>query len=121
MDPFRRKDGGIEASPEEIDSGCSAEIFADHPPSQRDGTVLSDEKEILARWREYFSELLNPVRDTKRGRTSAPLGAENSPTEAEVTAAINSFNSGKAAGVDEIRPDVLKALEKEGAYDSIAS
>ncbi|KAL0274579.1 UNVERIFIED_CONTAM: hypothetical protein PYX00_002680 [Menopon gallinae] len=64
--------------------------------------------------REYFSELLNPVRGTKCGRTSAPLGAENSPTEAEVTAAINSLKSGKAAGVDEIRPEMLKALGKEG-------
>ena len=42
------------------------------------------------------------------------LGAENSPTVAEVREAVLSLKSGKAAGVDEIRPEMLKALGSEG-------
>ena len=39
-----------------------------------DGNILTDENEILSRWREYFEDLLNLVkastRDTSRGGRS---------------------------------------------------
>ena len=79
----------------------------------RKGEILTGEEEILQRWREYFEELLNPV---DHGDQSLELQsrAENSPTQAEVEAAIKSLKPGKAAGVDEIRPEMLKTLGKGG-------
>ena len=41
-----------------------------------DRNILTDENEILSRWREYFEDLLNPVKastcDTSRGGRSFP-------------------------------------------------
>ena len=31
-----------------------------------DGNILADENEILSRWREYFEDLLNPVKASTR-------------------------------------------------------
>ena len=65
-------------------------ILADHPPftwqkiqchvlhQDSAGNILTDENEILSRWREYFESHLNPVKastrdtrsDTSRGRGS---------------------------------------------------
>ena len=53
-------------------------ISADHPPftwqkikyhapiKDSDGNILTDENEILSRWREYFEDLLNPVKASTR-------------------------------------------------------
>ena len=53
-------------------------ILADHPPfmwkrlsitysiKDSDGNILTDENEILSRWREYFKDLLNPVKASTR-------------------------------------------------------
>ena len=42
------------------------------------------------------------------------LGEEEVFTAAEVTTAITGIKSGKAAGEDEIRPEIMKALTGEG-------
>ena len=79
------------------------------------GNILTDENEILSRWREYFEDLLNPVKASIRGTHEVTyLGKEEVFTAADVTAAIKRIKSGKAAGEDEIRPEVLKALTGEG-------
>lgn len=44
-------------------------------------TLLADESEILARWKEYFKQFLHQVQG---GRASVPLGAENISINAEV-------------------------------------
>jgi exonuclease III len=79
----------------------------------RNGAILTGEEEILQRWREYFEELLNPVEHGDQYLELQGWG-ENNPTQAEVEAAIKSLKPGKAAGVDEIRPEMLKALGKGG-------
>ena len=33
-----------------------------YPIKDSDGNILTDENEILSRWREYFEDLLNPVK-----------------------------------------------------------
>jgi exonuclease III len=78
------------------------------------GDILIKEEDILHRWREYFGELLNPVGPSNSNFPEVQLGAENSPTDAEVRGAVRSLKSGKAAGVDEIRPEMLKALGPQG-------
>ena len=44
------------------------------------------------------------------------LGEEEVFTAAEAATAIKRMKSGKAAGEDEIRPDMLKALTGEGIF-----
>ena len=102
-------------------------ILADHPPftwqkieyhalhKDSDGNIPTDENEILSRWREYFEDLLNPVKASTRDTHEVThLGEDEVFTAAEVATAIKGIKSGKAAGEDEIRPEMLKALTGEG-------
>ncbi len=74
------------------------------------GKLLIQEEEILNRWKEYFADLYNPISGQKT-QTNKPASDEsNDITMAEVATAIKSLKSGKAAGVDEIRPEMLKSL-----------
>ena len=79
------------------------------------GNILTDENEILSRWREYFEALLNPVKASTRDKHEVTHpGEEEVFTAAKVATAITGIKSGKAAGEDEIRLEMLKALIKEG-------
>ena len=79
------------------------------------GKILTDEKEIPSRWREYFEDLLNPVKASTRDTHKVThLGKEKVFTAAEVATTIKGIKTGKAAGKDEIRPEMLKALTGEG-------
>ena len=78
------------------------------------GNILTDEREILSQWREYFEDLLNPVKASTRDTHEVThLGEDEVFTAAEVAKAIKGIKSGKAAGEDEIRPEMLKALTGE--------
>ena len=80
-----------------------------------DSNILTDENEILSRWREYFEDLLNHVKaSTRNTHEVTHLREEEAFTTAEVATAIKGIKSGKAAGEDEIRPEMLKALPGEG-------
>ena len=80
-----------------------------------DGNILTDENEILPRWREYFEGLLNPVKASTRDTHEVThLGEDEVFTSAEVATAIKGIKSRKAADEDEIRPEMLKALTGEG-------
>ena len=76
------------------------------------GDLLSCERDILNRRKEYFLELYNSTLG-RRGEPSEPERDETSdiPTD-EVQAAIRTFKPGKAAGIDEIRPELLKSLSR---------
>ena len=80
-----------------------------------EGNILSNENDILQRWSEYFEELLNPVEATTLDTSkSIHFGEEELLTTAEVATAIRRLKSEKAAGEDEIRSEMLKALNAEG-------
>ena len=77
--------------------------------------IFRDEKEIVSRWRECFEDLLNPVRATPTDTCNAiNFGKEKVFTSTEVAAAKQGLKSRKVAGEDEIRPEMLKALNGEG-------
>lgn len=77
------------------------------------GTLLSEDQAVVSRWQEYFDELLNPT-------TASPpvakmqIKTETVLTTEEVTRAITRLKTGKSAGADEIRPEMLKATGEDG-------
>ena len=78
------------------------------------GRLLTQEKDILNRWKEYFAELFNPT-SGQHTKPSEPIDDEiNDISPIEVTTAIKALKSGKAAGIDEIRPEMLKSLNCGG-------
>ena len=74
-----------------------------------------DENEILPRWWEHFKDLVDPVKtSTNNPQKVIHVGEEEVFTAAEVATVIKEIKSGEAAGEDEIRPEMLKALNGEG-------
>ena len=75
------------------------------------GNILTEEKEILSRGREYFKDLLNPIKTKSTDKwNSIDVEKEKVSALTEVAAAIRRLKSEKAAGEDEARPKILKAL-----------
>ena len=76
--------------------------------SRTPSSILTNENEILSRWREYFEDLLNPVKASTRDTHEVThLGEDEVFTAAAVATAIKGIKSGKAAGEDKIRPEML--------------
>jgi hypothetical protein len=75
------------------------------------GDVIADSQSIMARWRNYFSQLLNVhgVEDDGQVQihTAEPLVSE--PSAFEVELAIEKLKSHKSPGVDQIPADLIKA------------
>ena len=67
---------------------------------------------ILNRWRDYFSDLLNPVDATPIQIHEEQVGEDIQITETDVNAVIKSLKIGKAPGEDDIRPEMLKAMNE---------
>uniref|UniRef100_A0AAQ4NW66 Endonuclease/exonuclease/phosphatase domain-containing protein n=1 Tax=Gasterosteus aculeatus aculeatus TaxID=481459 RepID=A0AAQ4NW66_GASAC len=85
----------------------------------KDGTLLTATEEVIGRWKEHFEELLNPT--TTPSLVEAELEAEEGSSSislVEVTEVVKQLRSGKAPGIDEIRPEMLKAMGVEGSADS---
>ncbi|XP_055714425.1 uncharacterized protein LOC129808679 [Phlebotomus papatasi] len=78
--------------------------------TSKEGNLLTKEEEVLNRWQEYFSELLNPQQGTDDDIPTSKGRKESSPSESEVLYAISKLKDGKAAGIDEIRPEMLKLM-----------
>ena len=77
------------------------------------GYILMDKKETLSRWKEYLEDLLNLIRATTTNLCDTiDFGKEEVFTLLEVAAAIRGLKSGKAAGQDEIRSEMLMALNE---------
>ncbi|KAK3517211.1 hypothetical protein QTP70_001131 [Hemibagrus guttatus] len=79
------------------------------------GELLASTGDIVRRWKEYFEDLLNPT-DTLSVEEPDTEDSEvdSSITQAEVTEVVQQLLSGKAPGVDEIRPEYLKSLDVVG-------
>ncbi|XP_039287416.1 uncharacterized protein LOC120352044 [Nilaparvata lugens] len=84
-----------------------------------EGTLLTKDEEIMSRWREYFCELLEgegrgtPDHSQKEEYPGVMLVEEDIRQE-EMRAAINKMEVGKAAGHDEITPEMIKYI---GVYE----
>ena len=83
----------------------------------KDGTLLTSNEDVVGRWKEHFEELLNPTTSDPPSLTGAEPeddGGSSSISRKEVTEVVKQLHSGKAPGVDEIRPEMLKSLGVEG-------
>ncbi|KAI3354008.1 hypothetical protein L3Q82_018568, partial [Scortum barcoo] len=73
--------------------------------------------DIVGRWKKYFEDLLNPTDLPSNEEAEAGVSeVDSSITQAEVTEVVHCLKllSGKAPGVDEIRPEYLKSLDVVG-------
>ena len=80
------------------------------------GELLNSTGDVVDRWKEYFEDLLNPTEAPSSGGEAGPEEpVVDSPISgAEVAEVVKKLCGGKAPGVDEIRPDYLKALDVVG-------
>ena len=79
------------------------------------GALLTSTRDVVSRWGEYFEDLLNPTdtaSDEEAESVSSDVGPPNSG--AEVAEVVKKLLSGKAPGVDVVRPEFLRALEVVG-------
>uniref|UniRef100_A0A669C209 Reverse transcriptase domain-containing protein n=1 Tax=Oreochromis niloticus TaxID=8128 RepID=A0A669C209_ORENI len=79
------------------------------------GALLTSTEKIVRRWKEYFEDLLNPT-DTSSEEEAESGDEGNDPpiSGVEVTEAVKQLLGGRAPGVDEVRPEFLKALDVVG-------
>ncbi|KAK0141183.1 Craniofacial development protein 2 [Merluccius polli] len=80
-----------------------------------DGALLTSTRDVVDRWKEYFEDLLNPT-DTPSGKEAGPgdSGVGSPISGAEVAEVVRKLLGGRAPGVDEVRPEFLKALDVVG-------
>ena len=71
------------------------------------GVTLKDQDAILNWWKNYFSDLLNPVDATPIQIHEEQVGEDIPITKADVNAVIESLKTGKAPGEDDITPEML--------------
>ena len=83
------------------------------PLKSTDGVLLKDKAAILARWAEYFKDLLNAANPTdptviaQLPQFPTVTQLDEPFTEEEVAKAINSLKAGKAAGPDGLCPEIF--------------
>ena len=86
-----------------------------HAAYSKDGTLLTSTEEVIGRWKEYFGDLLNPTQPTSVMETELEDdGVSSLICLGEFTVVVKQLHSGKAPGIDEIPPEMLKALGVEG-------
>ena len=81
------------------------------------GDLVADSHSILARWRNYFSQILNvyginDVRQTEIHKAE-PLVPE--PSASEIELAIEKLKSHKSPGIAQIPAELIKAGERQFA------
>jgi mannosyltransferase OCH1-like enzyme len=78
----------------------------------KDGNTLSERKQMLERWQQYFKELLNPeierINSTETHENSINNLEQDEPTYEEINKIIKNLKSNKAAGPDGILPEFIK-------------
>ena len=86
----------------------------------RNGENLSEEHEIMNRWREYYETLLsirtdvNKKEEQKLETTTTKHNIEEMINEQEVTEALRKIKKGKSGGHDKITPEMLKHMGNTG-------
>uniref|UniRef100_A0A3B5Q8Y2 Reverse transcriptase domain-containing protein n=1 Tax=Xiphophorus maculatus TaxID=8083 RepID=A0A3B5Q8Y2_XIPMA len=80
-----------------------------------DGVLLTSTRDVVGRWAEYFEDLLNPTNMPSTEEAEPGDSGLGSPISGdEVTEVVKKLLGGRVPGVDEIRPEFLKALDVVG-------
>ncbi|TWW68268.1 hypothetical protein D4764_19G0000660 [Takifugu flavidus] len=80
-----------------------------------DGVLLTSTRDVVDRWKEYFEDLLNPTNMPSSEEVGpGDLGTGSRISRAEVAEVVKKLLVDKAPGVDDIRPEFLKALDVVG-------
>ena len=79
-----------------------------------DGAFLTSTSDVVIRWGEYFEDLLNPTDTRSEEAESESLETGPPISGAEVAEVIKKLIGGKAPGMDEVRPEFLRALDVVG-------
>nr|XP_049577497.1 glycine receptor subunit alpha-3 isoform X2 [Syngnathus scovelli] len=80
-----------------------------------DGVLLTSTRDVVSRWGQYFEDLLNSTYTLSIEEAGPGDSEADSPISGvEVTEVVKKLLGGKAPGVDEIRPEFLKALDVVG-------
>uniref|UniRef100_A0A3P8RJK0 Reverse transcriptase domain-containing protein n=1 Tax=Astatotilapia calliptera TaxID=8154 RepID=A0A3P8RJK0_ASTCA len=79
------------------------------------GALLISTEKIVRQWKEYFGDLLSPTdTSSEEEAESGDEGKDPPISGGEVTEAVKHLLGGRAPGVDEVRPEFLKALDVVG-------
>ena len=86
------------------------------------GHLVTGKDKVMGRWKEYFEELLNfdDIKDNKSQdknraeRVGTVDEEQNDISFNEVMLAIQKLKNGKAAGIDEITPELIKCSGVKG-------
>lgn len=87
---------------------CSQHVLLD-----KRGQIVTGDKAVLDRWKEHFEDLLNPT-SASPPIPELQVRAETRLTAEDTRRVVARLKLGKSAGVDEIRPELLKALDGTG-------
>ena len=100
--------------------------FSGRRPKQSARILVNNQNEIVATvseklklWEQYVQELFDDVREENHGITDANEGPDI--LREEVVRAIRTSKSGKAAGPDNVRSELFKALEDENDLNTLVS
>jgi len=94
---------------------CNERSHKNTAINDKDGKTITDNSSRLARWKEHFEEILNrpqPMDPIVITADQVPVIEEINTRpirKGEVKNAISSLKNGKAAGVDNIVAEMLKA------------
>ena len=80
-----------------------------------EGELLASTENIVGQWKEHFQDLLNLANMSSiEEAESKNLGKDSPITLAEVARVVKKLPSCKVPGEDEIRPEMLKAVDMVG-------
>ena len=84
-----------------------------------DGEILTDEKAIMKRWKEYFQDLLEGTEHIDEHKRTREVSENIQDNEEEITMldmeeAISKLKMGKAPGQDKITSEMIKNLGPKG-------
>jgi len=73
------------------------------------GDLVADFHSIVARWRNYFSQLfnVNGAKDVGQAEIHTPEPLVTEPSASEVALAIDKIKSHKSPGIDEIQAELI--------------
>jgi len=75
------------------------------------GDLVADSHSIVARWRNYFSQLFNVhgIKDIRQAEIHTAERLVPEPSAAEIELAIDKLKNHKSPGIDQIPAELIKA------------